>query len=142
MSGRWPEISALDGTAGQIAEGSRSRQEHPGHPDNAGEFQALVNTYAVPTKLIGHHGPVTQINGSGNPWGADDNLPQHLYRQINVTTAGNYRFAVDGDDAVEVLIDGVVRYGRYGPHGACNCTTYRSASIRSQRRAAHGGVPP
>ncbi len=36
---------------------------------------------------------------------------------------------MDGDDAVEVLIDGVVRIGYYSGHGACNCTTYRSASI-------------
>ena len=46
-----------------------------------------------------------------------------------MTTAGSYRVAVDGDDAVEVLIDGVVRYGRYSTNGPCNCTTYRSASF-------------
>ena len=71
--------------------------------------------YAVPAKLIGT-GAVTQINGTGNPWGADDNYLSIFTGQINVTTAGNYRFAVDGDDAVEVLIDGVVRYGYYGSH--------------------------
>ena len=75
-------------------------------------------TYAVPAKLIGSRSRAAQINGSGNPWGADDNYLSIFTGHINVTTAGSYRFAVDGDDAVEVLIDGVVRYGRYGSHRA------------------------
>jgi Tfp pilus tip-associated adhesin PilY1 len=88
----------------------------------------MVDIYAVPAKFIGT-GAVAQINGSGNPYGADDNYLSIFTGSINVTTAGNYRFAVDGDDAVEVLIDGVVRVGRYGPHGRCNCTTYASAAF-------------
>ena len=31
---------------------------------------------------------------------------------------------MDGDDAVEVIIDGVVVAGWYGGHGSCTCTTH------------------
>ncbi|MCK7470469.1 MAG: PA14 domain-containing protein [Desulfomicrobium escambiense] len=79
---------------------------------------------------------MTQINGSGNPYGASDNYLSIFTGRINVTTAGNYRFAVDGDDAVEVLIDGVVRYGWYSSHaGPCSCTTYRSADFYTRAPA-------
>lgn len=36
---------------------------------------------------------------------------------------------MDGDDAVEVIIDGVVAAGWYGGHGNCGCSTYSGAAI-------------
>jgi Tfp pilus tip-associated adhesin PilY1 len=79
------------------------------------------------------------IDGAGNPWGANYNpytsgaADQEHYLAVfdghlTVTTAGTYQFAVDGDDAVEVIIDGGTVnekiIGYYGAHGVCNCTTH------------------
>jgi len=70
-----------------------------------------------------------QINGSGNPFSSQTTYYLTIFNgTINITTGGTYSFAVDGDDAVEVWIDGSVLVGYYGAHGKCGCTTY-SASI-------------
>jgi type IV pilus assembly protein PilY1 len=80
------------------------------------------------------------IDGYGNPWGSDYKGP-HKYNApdqenylavftgtLNVMTAGDYQVAVDGDDAVEVIIDGGTAdeqiIGFYGYHGWCQCTTH------------------
>jgi Tfp pilus tip-associated adhesin PilY1 len=112
---------------------------HPGHPNNASQYQTLVDTYAVELKKYGE-GPASQINGSGNPFGAgyspyDQNHAQQnnyltIFKgKLVVQNAGYYRFAVDGDDAVELLVNGTVRVGWYGGHGRCNCTSYQSPDI-------------
>ncbi len=76
------------------------------------------------------------IDGEGNPYrdgygysdsrnsGADDqnNYLAIFTGTLNVTKAGSYQFGVDGDDAVEVIIDGGTSKerisGYYGAHGA------------------------
>ena len=75
------------------------------------------------------------IDGVGNPYSAGYGYPiatdprssgavgQENYLAIfkgnlEVVTGGNYRIGVDGDDAVEVLIDGTVVTGFYNAHGA------------------------
>ncbi|PIS16090.1 hypothetical protein COT62_00190 [Candidatus Roizmanbacteria bacterium CG09_land_8_20_14_0_10_41_9] len=88
-----------------------------GHPtDHAGLLADFT-----PTTLY-----VKEINNSIN-------VPsQSLYDQrdnmystwLNVKYAGTWSFAVDGDDAVEVEVDGVVVGGYYGAHGFCSCQTY------------------
>ena len=98
---------------------------HPGHPSNHDEYDDLVLTYAVPAKLQGSAAPTNgRIDGSGNPFGADENYLTIFDGTIHVSYAGDYQFAVDGDDAVEVIIDGTVVAGYYGSHGKCTCTTY------------------
>ncbi|TDK33703.1 PilC/PilY family type IV pilus protein [Luteimonas terrae] len=70
-------------------------------------------------------GPIANIDTSGgnnNPFaGANgcgqDNYLTQITGQIVITTAGTYRFAIDGDDAVDVSIDGQ-RFGWYGGHGS------------------------
>lgn len=80
------------------------------------------------------------IDGGGNPWGSDygytdthdwnaddqNNYLAIFTGHLTVTTGGTYEIAVDGDDAVEVIIDGGTAnekiIGFYGPHGSCNCT--------------------
>lgn len=101
---------------------------HPGHPTNHTEFETIVNTFANVDQLQGSGTPANgQINGSGNPYGADDNYLTVFTGQIIVSTGGTYSFAVDGDDAVEVLIDGNVIAGYYGGHGACSCTSHNGS---------------
>ncbi len=80
------------------------------------------------------------IDGYGNPWGSSGYDP-HSYNDtdqdnylavftgtLHVNAAGDYDIAVDGDDAVEVIIDGGTSeervVGYYGPHGSCNCTDH------------------
>jgi len=116
---------------------------HPGHPTNHTQFQALVDLYAVPaqdfdpTNTRGTHARA-EINGSGNPFDLlSDNItgpPAFTYHDnqnyltiftgtFHVTTPGSYTFAVNGDDAVEVLVNGVVRAGWYNSHGRCTPST-------------------
>ena len=86
------------------------------------------------------------IDGGGNPWGSNygytdthdwyaadqENYLAVFTGTLNVTTAGYYEIAVDGDDAVEVIIDGGTAnqevIGYYGAHAACWCTTH-SATV-------------
>ncbi|RKX25273.1 MAG: hypothetical protein DRP47_10055, partial [Candidatus Zixiibacteriota bacterium] len=86
------------------------------------------------------------IDGAGNPWGDDydpynyDDDEQDNYLTIftgilKISTAGDYDFAVDGDDAVEVIIDGGTAneliVGYYGPHGADGSTNYNGSMTLS-----------
>lgn len=82
------------------------------------------------------------IDGGGNPWGSNygysdthdwyasdqENYLAIFTGHLDVVTAGNYQIAVDGDDAVEVIIDGGTAnervIGYYGPHAACWCTSH------------------
>ena len=65
-----------------------------------------------------------------NPYASDpDNYYLDVFRgTLNITTAGSYQFSVDGDDAVELWIDGNLVVGWYGGHGMCNCDTH-SATV-------------
>jgi type IV pilus assembly protein PilY1 len=92
-------------------------------PNNHAEYDTLVANYAVIGNRFGT-GPANQINGSGNPYGSNDDYLTLFHGQLAVPSAGTYTFAVDGDDAVEVLIDGSVVASWYGGHGSCNCQTY------------------
>ena len=62
------------------------------------------------------------INGSGNPFSgtngcSDENYMTIFSGTLNVAAAGTYEFSVDGDDAIDLTIDGVVQVGWYGGHG-------------------------
>lgn len=75
------------------------------------------------------YGSATTINGSGNPFSTQqDNYITVFRGTLNIQTTGTYTFAVDGDDAVEVLIDGTVVASWYEGHGSCGCQTH-SGSI-------------
>jgi type IV pilus assembly protein PilY1 len=95
------------------------------------------------------------IDGAGNPWAGacsyygsyyedcyynyrstwDYSDPNNSYLAVftghlNVTTGGEYEIAVDGDDAVEVIIDSGTAneqvIGWYGGHGRCRCTNHNA----------------
>jgi len=94
------------------------------HPANHSEFDTWVSNYAVAARQFGF-GFMSTINGNdNNPYGPDDNYMTIVKGTINVPTTGSYKFSVDGDDAVEVIINGITVAGWYGGHGACNCNTY------------------
>lgn len=87
-----------------------------GHPNNHTQYETLVTNYAVPANLFGS-GVALQINGSGNPYGPGSNYLTLFSGFIEVPTTGIYGIGIDGDDAVEVIIDGVAITGWYGGHG-------------------------
>ena len=85
-------------------------------PNNQTEYNALIAGYATEDKLFGT-GTSATINGSGNPYGSNEDYLTIFTGYVYAETAGNYIFAVDGDDAIEVLIDGQLISTFYGGHG-------------------------
>ncbi|MFV0438917.1 MAG: PA14 domain-containing protein [Desulfopila sp.] len=82
------------------------------------------------------------IDGYGNPWGTDykpydSGAPQQerylaiFTGTLNISQGGNYQFAVDGDDAVEVIVDGGTTnelvVGFYGGHGVSGGTGHNGS---------------
>ena len=86
------------------------------HPSNHSQYETLVSNYAIPANLFGS-GVAAQINGSGNPYGSDSNYLTIFTGFFEVPTTGVYGIGIDGDDAVEVIIDEVTITGWYGGHG-------------------------
>ncbi|TCT22888.1 PilC/PilY family type IV pilus protein [Thiobaca trueperi] len=96
------------------------------HPNNSSEFQALVDAWGNDDQKCGS-GAITggNISNSGsnkNPFSGSNGCAHDYYMtvirgQIYAPTEGNYLFATNGDDAVEVLIDNQVITGWYGGHG-------------------------
>lgn len=103
------------------------RQNNPSaSPTTRAEMNTFFDTHAVNGRRCGS-GSVTQINRTGNnnnPWvpGANncgqDNYLTRISGQIVIPQAGTYRFAVDGDDAVDLTINGTAVVGWYGGHGS------------------------
>ena len=92
------------------------------HPNNHLEFEDMVIQFAAPSHEQGSGTPADgRIDGSGNPFGGDDYYITVFTGELLITTGGDYQFAVDGDDAVEVIIDGTTVAGWYGGHGKCGC---------------------
>jgi len=101
---------------------------YSGSPANHAAYDTLVATYAVASKKFGSSAVAT-INGSSNPFSSQQDYYLTIFSgQIVVPTSATYTFAVDGDDAVELIIDGTVVAGWYGGHGKCTCQTH-SGSI-------------
>jgi len=101
---------------------------HPGHPSDHNDFEGLVTMFANATYLQSPSlvpAGTTNIDGGGD---YGDNYLAVFTGTLNVSTAGTYDIAVDGDDAVEVIIDGGTAdeqvVGYYGAHGACYCTSH------------------
>ena len=86
------------------------------YPNNHTQYNSLVSAYAIPSNLFGS-GTVANVNGSGNPYGVDEDYLSIFTGFIFAPTTGIYFVGVDGDDAVEVLIDGQSISGYYGAHG-------------------------
>lgn len=89
---------------------------------------AAMNAQFVSTADQCGTGPVAEINStSGNPFTSsgrngckNDNFKTKIAGQIVATEAGEYQFAVNGDDAVDVSIGGTLVASWYGGHGPNN----------------------
>ncbi|MBU2547542.1 MAG: hypothetical protein KKB20_03940, partial [Proteobacteria bacterium] len=94
-------------------------------PANHEQYNAMALMFANAAHLYGSGAPSNgRIDGSGNPYGDDDYYLTIFSGTLNVTTGGSYEIAVDGDDAVEVIIDGAAVAGWYEGHGNCNCNDH------------------
>lgn len=104
------------------------------YPTNHSQFDTLVSNYGIIGKKFGSTS-ASKIDGSGNPnstaAGSQDNYLTVFEGNLVIPSgqAGSYTFAVDGDDAVEVSIDGSLVVGWYGDHANCNtCQSSHYAS--------------
>lgn len=95
------------------------------HPGDLAGMNSFFSSNAKNSNLCGS-GPLNLIDTSGSnnnpfvPGGkscTQDNYLTRITGQLIVPVAGSYRYAVDGDDAVDVAIDGNVIAGWYGGHG-------------------------
>ncbi len=101
------------------------------HPNNTAEFATMETCAKAKTKY--GQGSASQINGSGNPFNSNQDNYFTLFEGNLIIPAGqggNYKLGVDGDDAVDVYIDGNFVVGWYSGHGNCNsCLDSHSATI-------------
>ncbi|MFZ2267189.1 MAG: PilC/PilY family type IV pilus protein [Azonexus sp.] len=119
-----------------------------GSPANAAEFATWVNDYAVPANLLGTStlSTIDANDDSGKPAA----VPNDNYMDITTGTlttrdraeyTGTYEFSADGDDAVEVWINGELVTGWYGGHGKCgnndDCRNAHKGSINLVRNASY-----
>jgi len=92
-----------------------------GSPGNLAEMNTLFTGNAIAVNQCGT-GTVTQINkaATNNPFTGNgcghDNYLSRIQGQIVIPADGTYRFAVDGDDAVDLFINGTHVVGWYGGH--------------------------
>lgn len=130
----WEWISIERPVAGtECATGNNSRANcattattYTSSPNSATDFQNLINTFATSGHQTGVQNATT-IDASGtsiNPFTSTDDYYLDVFRgTLTVATAGSYELSVDGDDAVEVWVDGALIVGWYGGHGVCGNTT-------------------
>ncbi|WP_432455990.1 DUF6701 domain-containing protein [Agarivorans sp. QJM3NY_29] len=94
-------------------------ERKPRSPENAKQYQKLVKQQAVEKYYLGSS-ILTRINGGGrdvNPHSSQQDYYLGIISgYLNAPESGTYQFAVDGDDAVELLIDEQVVTGYYGLH--------------------------
>ncbi|WP_430459557.1 CCXG family PEP-CTERM protein [Thalassolituus sp. LLYu03] len=97
-------------------------------------MQSLVDTYANSAHLYGqtifNDISGTSFDGTGNPFDDDgskfgyttaDEYYLTIFKgYLYIPTSGIWSFAVDGDDAVELRLNGDMQTERYGPNPAAN----------------------
>jgi type IV pilus assembly protein PilY1 len=96
---------------------------YEGPPANYWQFVSLFRRYADSLYYMGS-GSVTQINGSGNPFGASDRYLTVFVGTLRPTQNGSYQFSFVGDDTAQLWIDGVLIGGLYN-----NTTTNQTATL-------------
>lgn len=96
------------------------------HPNNSTQFQALVDSWGNDDQKCGSGaitgGAINTTGSNNNPFNGSNGCTHDYYMtiirgQIYAPVDGDYLFATNGDDAVEVLINNQVVTGWYGGHG-------------------------
>ncbi len=105
------------------------RSDNTLYINNAAEFVSAFST--AQTKEIGR-GIIAQLDGGINPFSTQqDDFLSRVTGNITVAESGKYTFAIDGDDALELWIDGTLVVSWYGGHSVCNCTTHTGTIVLS-----------
>lgn len=121
------------GTSGPLCAGGAANLPHPGHPANRAAFDTMETTYAIPTNQYGGTYPRDRIDCNSNISNCNlgsanqDNYLTIITGSIIIRNVGNYRFRVDGDEAVDFALYNsagtlVASSGCYGSRvfGACS----------------------
>ncbi|WP_394203792.1 DUF6701 domain-containing protein [Shewanella waksmanii] len=91
-------------------------------PEDHDEFNDLIDTVKKTTEQLGES-IESNISGYGpdiNPHSSQGDYYLGIFEgYINVPESGTYTFGIDGDDAIELLIDDQVVVGFYGLHSRC-----------------------
>ena len=93
------------------------------YPDNSSEYETLIQNYATDNKWFGS-GYQNNIDGSGNPYGYDEDYLTQFEGYIYLPTTGIYKFGLDGDDAIELYLDDTWITGWYGGHAKAGEARY------------------
>lgn len=120
--------SSTEGLSGMTQATYKTGAITDGSPTSKAAFDSMVTTYYQTSNLCGSQS-VSTINGSGNPFDGtngctSDNYMTLMAGTLNIPTTDTYEFSVDGDDAVDLLIDGNLIASWYSPHGKCDCDTH------------------
>nr|WP_283102798.1 DUF6701 domain-containing protein [Shewanella abyssi] len=100
-------------------------------PEDHDDFEDLISEVKKTTYQIGESIEVDfDQKGNGINPHSTNSADQDLYLGIfegfiDAPETGEYTFAIDGDDAIELLIDGEVITGFYDAHAICDCTSYQ-----------------
>jgi len=83
------------------------------------EMFAAIWLNTRPENFYGRHviSKIDTDDGFDNPYGSDSHFITRMTGRIEIPETGEWQFAVDGDDAVEVRIDGKRVAYWYGSHG-------------------------
>ena len=99
------------------------------YADSAAEFQTWITDNATDAKRF-DNGYIDKIDvtssSNNNPYytGTDQYYLAIFSGYIYLPDSGTYKFGIDGDDAVEVYIDGTLVTGWYGGHGRASHATH------------------
>ncbi|UOD34523.1 hypothetical protein DSN97_10260 [Deferribacteraceae bacterium V6Fe1] len=85
----------------------------------------LVNSYSVLD--YSRHEYVDNINFASSNRINTGNYFFVTRLNVSSESAGSWEFAIDGDDGVEVEVDGTVVAAYYGGHGFCNCNNHNGS---------------
>ena len=99
-------------------------RDSTGSPANQAGMDSLFSGHSTATYCGTWNVNSINTTGSNNNAAAgsnsctNDNYHTLITGTLNIAEAGNYKFAVNGDDAVDVFIDGTRVAGWYNGHGA------------------------
>lgn len=107
-------------------------------PASQTAFDTFETTYGTNDRKCGSK-TVSTIDGSSNPFSGQTTTSgttcsNEYYLTVfegtlTVPTDGNYQFGIDGDDAIDLFIDGTQRIGWYSGHGASGDPSAHSAPV-------------
>lgn len=123
-----------------------TRTDNPTSPASLIAFDTFETTYGTAARRCGS-GAASTIDGSGNPFEpgtpitgtctGDDHYMTIFSATLNIATTGTYTFGIDGDDAVDLIIDGTQRIGWYGPHGEEGSSSHTHTAAVTLSAGAH-----